>query len=91
MTETQVSDQLARIERRQEALVQAIDGLTDVMKMNTAMVVDLMEWLKEPPSSDTANLLKRLVACAEMSLELIMAMPDAVVRAIHADSGPHRG
>jgi hypothetical protein len=76
------SERLARMERRQEALIAGVDGLTDVMQMNTAMLTELMEWLKKPPSSELPDLLSALVITVHEMRDEIRALPAKVARAV---------
>jgi hypothetical protein len=76
------NERLARMERRQEALIAGVDGLTDVMQMNTAMLTELMEWLKQPPSSDLPDLLGALVLAVNEMRDEIRALPEKVARAV---------
>lgn len=55
-------DRLARMERQQQAIIQAVSTLSDTIKINNSLLAKLMDWLKEPPSSDVADLLKAIVA-----------------------------
>lgn len=79
------SERLARMERRIEALIQAIagdQGLHATAKLTNAMLAELMQWLKQPPSTDLADTLKALAAqMAEMRTE-IAGLPDKVARAV---------
>lgn len=56
-----IEDELKRLNTRQEAMVSAMHGLTDVMQQTRDLVAELMAWLQEPPSSDMADTLKALV------------------------------
>lgn len=69
------SERLARMERRQEALIQATSSLIDTVRITNAMVAELMDWLKEPPSSDVSDLLKAILARLE-------DLPERVAKAV---------
>ena len=80
---------LARIEARQEALVGAIHGLTNVMEQTRDLVTELMAWLQEPASSELPDLLKALTTAVEAQGEMIttlhgllVKLPARVVRAV---------
>lgn len=75
MLNGEVRKRLARMERRQEALVQAIDGLANVITINNAMLTELMEWMKQPPSSELPDLIKALIA-------MVSEMPAKVAKAV---------
>lgn len=77
-----IRDQLARMERRQEAVIQAVSGLADVMQVNTAMLADLMAWLKEPPKSDLTDLVKALVTKLDVVLAAVLEVPEKVADAL---------
>jgi ABC-type transporter Mla subunit MlaD len=55
-----IEDRLQRLDMRQEALVSAISGLTDVMEQTRDLVVELMAWLQEPPSSELPDAIKAM-------------------------------
>jgi len=76
------TERLARMERRQEALVAGVDGLADIMQMNLAMLTELMEWLKKPPSSELPDLLSALVTTVDEMRDEIRALPEKVARAV---------
>lgn len=82
MSDGIAGERLARMERRQEALIAGIDGLTDIMQMNIAMLTELMEWLKKPPSSELPDLLTALVATVDEMREEIRVLPAKVARAV---------
>lgn len=84
-------DRLARMERRQEALIAGVDGLVDVMQMNTAMLTELMEWLKQPPSSELPDLLTAMVAAVDEMREEIRVLPAKVARAVMTGELDGRG
>jgi len=82
---------LARIEARQEALIGAVHGLTDVMEQTRDLVTELMAWLQEPPSSELPDLLKALTEAVGEQGEKITAMhgllaklPAQIVRTVAA-------
>jgi hypothetical protein len=76
------SERLARMERRQEQMIAGIDGLADVMQMNVAMLTELIEWLKQPPSSELPDLLSALVSTVHEMRDEIRALPAKVARAV---------
>jgi hypothetical protein len=90
-----VENRLARIEARQEALVSSIHGLTDVMAQTRDLVVELMAWLQEPPSSDLSDALKAMAAAlTEQSGHLqtighvLVKLPAQVARAVSTGEVP---
>lgn len=76
------TERLARMERRQEALVAAIGGLTDVVQTTNAMLADLMAWIKKPPSKELPDLLAALVQTVHEMRDEIREMPAKVARAV---------
>lgn len=76
------TERLARMERRQEALIGAIDGLVDVMTVNNAMLAELMAWMKEPPSTDLQDVLKAVLAAVEEMRAELHGLPEKVARAV---------
>jgi ABC-type transporter Mla subunit MlaD len=72
------TDRLSRIEQRQEALISAVAGLTEVMETTRAMVAELAAWLQRPPSNDLPDLLDALTAAVQGQGELIVALGQRV-------------
>lgn len=86
---TTMEDRMARYERRQEEIIQAINGQTDAMETQTATIRELISWLTKPASSDLPDLIKALIARTEtVSNQAVQlgakmdALPEAVVRAV---------
>jgi hypothetical protein len=73
-----VDERLARMEMRQEALVSAISGLTDVMEQTRDLVSELMAWLQEPPSLDLPEALTALAEAVEAQGRQVQAMAGAL-------------
>ena len=57
-----IDDRLDRWEQRQDALIAAVGGLTDILQTNQALLTELMRWLQQPPRSDLSDLIRVLVA-----------------------------
>lgn len=76
------NERLARIERRQEALVGSIGMLADMVGINNALLTQMMEWLKKPPSSELGDLIASLVAMVTEMQGEIRALPAVVARAV---------
>jgi hypothetical protein len=84
-----IEDRLARLEKRQKALVSAIHRLTDVQEQTRDLVVELMKWLQEPPSSDLSDLIKALTVAVQRQGEhmqtmtgILVKLPEQVARAV---------
>lgn len=75
-----VEDRLGRIEARQESLVSAISGLTDVMAQTRDLVTELMAWLQEPPSSDLPDTLKAMTNAIEAHGQTLRTINGALVK-----------
>lgn len=69
------SERLARMERRQEAVIQAVVSLAGTVEITNTMIAEMMDWLKRPSSSDTADLLKAILARLD-------ALPERVAKAV---------
>jgi hypothetical protein len=67
-----VDERLARIERRQEDLIAAIDELATICELTRATVTQLATWMQEPPKSDIGGLIKGLTGA-------LQALQDQVV------------
>lgn len=75
-----VEDRLARLEVRQEALISSMHGLTDVMEQTRDLVVELMAWLQEPPSSELPDLIKALVTAIQQQGNKLNTMSGILVK-----------
>ncbi len=83
-----IDDRLARLEQRQEALIAAIHGLTDVQAQTRDLVTELMEWLQQPGSSDLADTLKEIARALKAQdgklatmTGVLVKLPEQVARA----------
>lgn len=81
-TNTELRERLARMERRQEIVIQAISTLADTAKITNAMLGELMEWLKKPPSNELSDALAKLASEVTEMRKEITALPEAVARAV---------
>lgn len=75
-----VEDRLTRLEARQEAMISSIHGLTDVMEQTRDLVVELMAWLQEPPSSELPDLIKALIAAVQQQGDKLNTMSGILVK-----------
>ena len=57
-----IENRVDKLAIRQEALIAAVHGLTDVMETMRDMQAELMAWIQQPPGTDLADLLKGLTA-----------------------------
>lgn len=76
------SDRLVRMERRQEMLIQAVTSLADTMGIAVAMLEEVAEWLKKPPSNDLPDALKQLATQVLEARREIGELPVKVARAV---------
>jgi hypothetical protein len=68
---SQDSERLARMERRQEMVIEAINVQTEVIGMGNTMIAELLEAAKKPPSTELVDLIRALAAMvAEMRGEV---------------------
>ena len=56
-----MEERLALYERRQEQIIQAINGQTAATETQTATIRELIAWLTKPASSDLPDLLRALI------------------------------
>ncbi len=84
-----IEARLDRWERRQEAMISAVGDLATITGSTHTLVVELMEWLKAPPSNaipdlmgDLTGALRALAAAVEAQGHQIAALPAAVARAV---------
>jgi hypothetical protein len=75
-----IEDEMKRLNMRQEALVSAVSGLTDVLEQTRDLVVELMAWLQEPPSSELPDLIKALTAAVKQQGEHMQTMTGILVK-----------
>ena len=81
---------LDRLEERQEALIRAVDGQTEVLVMIRDQIAELLDWAQQEPASDLSEMLARLVASVDelqgivvaLGAQLPGAVADAVRRAV---------
>jgi hypothetical protein len=92
------TEMLERIERRQLSTLAVVDEILGVLETHTEMLAaidasqkELAEWLREPPSSDMADLLKRLTASVERMEIRLSVLPADVARAVHDGELDGRG
>lgn len=65
-----------------DAIIAGIDGIAEILRIQSAMLRDLSEWLREPAGNELPTLLAQLVAnVGEMRREL-REMPAKVARAV---------
>jgi hypothetical protein len=90
-----IDQRLGRLESRQEALISAVHGLTDVMEQTRDLVGELMAWLQEPAPSELPDLVKALAGAVQQQGELVLAMngmladlPAQVARAVRDGEVP---
>lgn len=60
-----VVKRLDRLDTRQEAIVQSVDKLAEVVATNGEMLVQVMDWLQKPTSNDLPDALRALAASVE--------------------------
>ena len=87
-----IEARLDRWERRQEAMISAIGDLATITGSTHTLVVELMAWLKAPPSDAIPDLieeltgaLQALTGAVEAQGQQIAALPAAVARAVGTD------
>ena len=86
-----IEARLDRWERRQEAMITAIGDLATITGSTHALVVELMAWLKAPPSNAIPDLieglteaLRELTGAVDAQGQQIAALPAAVASAVSA-------
>lgn len=84
-----VEDRLGRLETRQEHMISAIHGLTDVMEQTRDRLTEVMAWLQEPPSSDLPDTLATILNAVDAQnsglqavLQKLDQLPAEVARAV---------
>lgn len=80
------TERLARMERRQEVVIQAMSTLADTVRLTNAMLAELMEWLKKPPSNELSDALAKLAAEVDALRGAIAVLPEAVIRGLRGGS-----
>ncbi len=86
---------LGRLESRQEAMISAVHGLTDVIEQTRDLVRELMAWLQEPAPPELPELVKALAGAVQQQGEQVRAMygmladlPAQVARAVRDGEVP---
>ena len=89
MVSMTLEDRIDGWERRQEAIITALDGILNVVETIRDSQVELAKWLATPPSSELPEVLKQLIASnnevSELMLQLgarMNRLPAAVARAV---------
>jgi hypothetical protein len=72
------SDLLKRIDQRQEIVIEALSGLTDVMRDQKEALDWLVTWANEPPSDALPKLLTELTARIGALQDAIVAQKDRI-------------
>jgi hypothetical protein len=77
---------LDRLENRQEVLIRAVDGQTEVLGMIRDQIAELLDWAQQEPASDLSEMLSRLVASVDELHSIVVAfgaqLPGAVADAV---------
>ena len=78
-----IDAKLAQLQRRQEAIILAVNANTDSIGILAAKMEEVVAWMNEPPSSDLADTMKAVaVALRAVEIALIAApgqTADAVI------------
>ena len=84
-----LEDRIDGWERRQEAMITALDGILNVVETIRDSQVELAKWLATPPSSELPEVLKQLIASnhevSKLMLQLgtrMNRLPAEVARAV---------
>ena len=84
-----LEDRIAGWERRQEAMITALDGVLNVVETIRDSQVELAKWLAKPPSSELPEVLKQLIASNHEVSKLMLhlgarmnRLPAEVARAV---------
>jgi hypothetical protein len=73
---------LARIEVILSRMLDVLETHTEMLTDLSDRQKDLVEWLKEPPKSDLAEVLRQLTAAVGTMQEQLLDLPGAVARAV---------
>lgn len=76
------SERIARMERRQEMVIQAVGSLADAVNVTNTMLAELIVWLKEPPSTELQDNLKDLTSQVSGMRDDVNLLPERVARAV---------
>jgi hypothetical protein len=83
-------ERIARWEQRQELIIASMQAMSETLEVIRDMIAELASWLKEPPPSDLADLIKVLILRSETVSDQVVqigaqieALPAAVARAVH--------
>jgi hypothetical protein len=77
-----VEERLIKLEMRQEALIAAMQGLLAIQTDIRDMMAELSAWLRQPASTELADLIRALIASTDLLRADIAALPAAVARAV---------
>lgn len=69
-----VETRLQQLYERQEALIEAMHGLTDVVVQVRDLTTELTEWLQSAPPSELPDLIKKILANVKDQNDRLTAM-----------------
>ena len=83
-------ERITRWEQRQELIIASMQAMLETTEVIRDMIAELAAWLKEPPPSDLADLIKVLIVQSETISDQIVqvgarldGLPATVARAVH--------
>ena len=77
-----IEARMDRWERRQELMITTIGDLATIIGNTHDLVVELMAWLKEPPSTALPELISGMLDALKDLQEHVAALPETVARAV---------
>jgi hypothetical protein len=81
-------ERLKRYEQIQERILSSLGGVVDILQAQQAILTEVVELLKQPSSSDLPDVLKLLIVRMETVSNQMVALPEAVARAVTTGEVP---
>jgi hypothetical protein len=81
-------ERLKRYEQIQERILSSLGGVVDLLQAQQAALTEVVELLKQPSSSDLSDVLKLLIVRVETVSNQMVALPEAVARAVTTGEVP---
>ena len=77
-----IDAKLAQLQRRQEAIILAVNANTDSIGILAAKMEEVVAWMNEPPSSDLADTMKAVAVALRAVETALIATPGQIADAV---------
>jgi hypothetical protein len=77
-----IDAKLAQLQRRQEAIILAVNANTDSIGILAAKMEEVVAWMNEPPSSDLADTMQAVAVALRAVETALIAAPGQIADAV---------